>query len=124
MQQRKGSIINVGSVASITGMPKQTAYGASKAAVVSFTRSIAVEYCKYNIRCNAILPGLTITDTVQEGSDLEKTLQALVPSGKSGRPEGVAMAAVFLASDECEFMSGACIPIDGAQTCGPCSPVY
>lgn len=120
----KGNIINVASIGAITGMPKQASYAATKGAVVQLTRTIAVEYSKVGIRANTISPGLTITELVQEGSDVEKLLQSIVPGGNSGTAEGVANCAVYLASDETPFMSGANLIIDGATSCGPCAPVY
>lgn len=120
----KGNIINVASIGAITGMPMQASYAASKGAVVQLTRTIAVEYAKSGIRANTISPGLTITELVPSGSDVERLLQSIVPGGNSGSAEGVANAAVYLASDETPFMSGANLVIDGAVTCGPCAPVY
>lgn len=122
--QMKGNIINVASIGAITGMPMQASYAASKGAVVQLTRTIAVEYAKKGIRANTISPGLTITEMVPSGSDVEKLLQSIVPGENSGSAEGVANAAVYLASDETPFMSGANLVIDGAVTCGPCAPVY
>lgn len=124
LKNNGGSIINIASVAAITGMPKQSSYAATKGAVVQLTKSIAVEYATRNIRCNAILPGLTNTELVPEGSEVEKLIMTIVPMKRGGKPEGIAAAAVFFASDECPFCSGASLVIDGATTCGPCIPVY
>lgn len=124
VEKGKGNIINLASIGAITGMPMQASYAASKGAVVQLTRTIAVEYSKKGIRANTISPGLTITELVSAGSDVEKLLQSIVPGGNSGTAEGVANAAVFVASDETPFMTGANITIDGGVTCGPCAPVY
>lgn len=124
VENHKGNIINLASIGGITGAPKQASYAASKGAVVQLTRTIAVEYAKKGIRANTISPGLTITELVPAGSDIEKLLQSIVPGGNSGTAEGVANAAVFVASDETPFMSGANIVIDGGVTCGPCAPIY
>ena len=118
----KGNIINVSSLAHITGMPLQASYAASKAGVYQLTRTLAVEYSKKGIRANSISPGLTLTEMVDEKGD--KLLRSIVPGGNAGTPEGVAMTAVFLASDEAPFMSGADLIIDGATSCGPSIPVY
>ena len=118
--QNKGNIINLASIGGITGMPMQASYAASKGGVKQLTRTIAVEYAKNGIRANTISPGLTITELVEAGSEAEKMLGALVPSHTSGSAEGVANAAVFCASDETPFMTGAEIAIDGGVTCGPC----
>lgn len=120
----KGNIINLASIGGITGMPMQISYAASKGGVIQFTRTIAVEYSKKGIRANTISPGLTITELVEAGSEVEKLLQSIVPGGNSGTAEGVANAAVFCASDETPFMTGANITIDGGVTCGPCAPIY
>lgn len=124
VEQQKGNIINVASIGAITGMPLQASYAVSKGGVVQLTRTLAVEYSKKGIRANTISPGLTITEMVPAGSDAEKMLQSIVPGGNSGTAEGVANAAVFAASDETPFMTGANIVIDGAVTCGPCAPIY
>ncbi|MCD8329380.1 MAG: SDR family oxidoreductase [Lachnospiraceae bacterium] len=123
-EQGKGNIINVASIGAITGMPMQASYAASKGAVVQLTRTIAVEYSKKGIRANTISPGLTLTEMVPAGSDAEALLKSIVPGGNAGTAEGVANAAVYLASDETPFMSGANLVIDGAVTCGPCAPLY
>lgn len=120
----KGNIINLASIGGITAMPMQVSYAASKGGVIQLTRTIAVEYSKKGIRANTISPGLTITELVEAGSDVEKMLQAIVPGGNSGTAEGVANAAVFCASDETPFMTGANIAIDGGVTCGPCAGIF
>jgi 3-oxoacyl-[acyl-carrier protein] reductase len=119
-----GNIINVASLGHITGMPFQASYAASKGGVFQLTRTLAVEYSKKGIRANTLSPGLTLTELVPLGTDVEKMLRSIVPGGNAGTAEGVANAAVFLASDETPFMSGADIVIDGATNCGPCLPVY
>ncbi len=124
VEKGKGNIINVASLGAYTGMPFQASYAASKGGVVQFTRTLAVEYSKKGIRANTISPGLTLTEMVEEGTEVEKLLRSIVPGGNAGTAEGVANAAVFCASDEVPFMSGENIMIDGATSCGPCLPVY
>lgn len=119
LKQKGGSIINVSSIGSISGIPLRSSYAASKGAVNQLTRSIAVEYARDNIRCNAILPGLTTTDAVPVGSAKEKAALAIVPMERAASPREIAQAAIFFASDECPFCSGALLVIDGATTCGP-----
>jgi 2-keto-3-deoxy-L-fuconate dehydrogenase len=120
-----GSIINIASVASSQkGMPKRFVYGASKAAVIGLTKSVAADFITQGIRCNAICPG-----TVQSPS-LEDRINALPgsydenragfiarqPMGRLGTPEEIAALAVYLASDESAFMTGGEINIDGGLT--------
>lgn len=120
IKRKYGNIVNVASIGSITAMPKQVSYAISKAGIVQLTRTIAYEYAMQGIRANTICPGLTQTELVQADSPVEKLLQQIVPSKTSGTAKGIAMAAVFMASDESPFMSGANLVIDGACTCGPC----
>ena len=123
IKQGAGNIVNVASLGAFTAMPLQASYAASKGGVIQFTRTLAVEFAKNNIRANTISPGLTITEMVPQGSEAEKLLRSIVPGLKAGTAEGVANAAVFCASDEVPFMSGANIMIDGATNCGPCLPI-
>lgn len=118
--KKQGNIINLASIGGYTAMPMQLSYAATKAGVIHMTRSIAVEYARYGIRCNSISPGLTITELVPAGSEVEGLLKSIVPGRNSGSAEGVANAAVFCASDETPFMTGADIVIDGGVTCGRC----
>ncbi|MDO4500890.1 MAG: SDR family oxidoreductase [Erysipelotrichaceae bacterium] len=120
LKNKKGNIVNIASIGAITAMPKQVSYAVSKGGVVQLSRTIAYEYAKDGIRCNTICPGLTQTELVESGSPVEKILQSIVPSKTSGTAQGIAMAAVFMASDESPYMSGANLTIDGACTCGPC----
>ena len=120
MEQHKGNILNIASIGAMTAMPKEVSYAVSKGGVVQLTRTIAYEYASDGIRCNTISPGLTQTELVKAGSPVEKLLQDIVPSKTSGTPDGIANAAVFMASDETPYLSGANLIIDGACTCGPC----
>jgi len=117
MKQKSGSIINNGSVGGVIGMPGHSAYSASKGAICQFTKSLAAEYAKYNIRVNAILPGMTTTDLVPEGSDIEKLFISTIPLARAAKPEEIAQAAVFFASDECTFCTGSQLVIDGGASC-------
>lgn len=120
IKKHYGNIVNIASIGAITAMPKQVSYAISKAGVIQLTRTIAYEYANDGIRANTICPGLTQTELVKAGSPVEKILQSIVPSKTSGTAHGIAMAAVFMASDESPYMSGANLVIDGACTCGPC----
>lgn len=113
-----GSIINIGSPSSMLAMKHGVMYSAIKAAVLGMTRSGAAEFGPHNIRVNAIAPGSTPT----EGANLVVTEEgwerrrARVPLGRLGRPEDIASAAVFLASDEAGFITGDMLFVDGGQT--------
>lgn len=120
----KGSIVNVASVASsVTGVPRRFAYGASKAAVIGLTKSIAVDFTATGVRCNAICPGTIDTPSLHQRmaatGDYErarKQFAARQPMGRLGRPEEIAALAVHLASDESAFTSGGVFVADGGQT--------
>lgn len=117
----RGSIINVASVASsVKGFPNRFAYGASKAAVIGLTKSIAADFTSWGIRCNAICPGTvdspSLRERIAEQGDYEATLSAFVarqPMGRLGTPQEIAELAVYLAADESAFTTGAVHIIDG-----------
>lgn len=117
-----GSIINMSSVASsIKGVPVRFAYGASKGAVIGLTKSIAADFVRQGIRCNAICPGTVDTPSLAERvSELEgdeeeiwRSFRARQPMGRIGRAEEVAYLAVYLASDESRFTTGCVHVVDG-----------
>jgi 2-keto-3-deoxy-L-fuconate dehydrogenase len=118
---RAGSIINMSSVAgSITGVPDRCGYGATKAAVIGLTKSVAADFVAQGIRCNAICPGTVDTPSLQQRlhayGDYEKTrkeFEARQPMGRLGKPEEIAALALHLASDESGFTTGQTHVIDG-----------
>jgi len=118
---RAGSIINMSSVAgSITGVPDRCAYGATKAAVIGLTKSVAADFVAQGIRCNAICPGTVDTPSLQARlhsyGDYAKTraeFEARQPMGRLGKPEEIAALALYLASDESGFTTGQIHVIDG-----------
>jgi len=116
LEQKKGVIINVGSVAGEVGVPKLTSYSASKGAIRQFTKSLAVEYAKFGIRVNAVIPGATRTSMIPEGKDFEKFVLTHQPMGKIASSEEIAPAILFLASDEASFCTGSLLIIDGGET--------
>ena len=116
LKNKGGSIINTASVGGITAMPGMTSYGATKAAVIEFTKSVAVEYAEYKIRCNAIIPGPTNTALAPP----PEFVDSMVPLKRLGEPEEIAAAALFFAGEEFTFCTGASLVIDGGLTCGPC----
>jgi 2-keto-3-deoxy-L-fuconate dehydrogenase len=117
----QGSIINMSSVAgSIKGAPNRFVYGVTKAAVVGLTKSVAADFIAKGIRCNAICPGTVDTPSLHERlkatGDYSKASAAFTarqPMGRLGRPNEIAMLALYLASDESAFVTGQCHIIDG-----------
>jgi len=124
VEARKGSIINMSSVASsITGVPDRCAYGATKAAVIGLTKSVAADFVAQGVRCNAICPGTVDTPSLQARlharGDYAKTraeFEARQPIGRLGKPEEIAALALHLASDESGFTTGQIHVIDGGWT--------
>lgn len=120
-----GVIINVASTASLKPRPGNVVYGVSKAAVVAFTKGLAVELAPQNIRVNAILPVASRTqlllDYVGKDGDVEAELAriaALIPLARLGQPADMAAAITWLASDDAAFVTGAALPVDGGWTAG------
>lgn len=124
LQAKRGSIINIASVAgSIKGVPRRFAYAASKAAVIGLTKAIAMDFVSTGVRCNAIAPGTTDSPSLRErmaaGGDYEETRKMFIarqPMGRLGRPEEIAELAVYLGSDESAFTTGAVFVADGGRT--------
>jgi meso-butanediol dehydrogenase / (S,S)-butanediol dehydrogenase / diacetyl reductase len=115
-----GAIINVGSVLGLVAMKDRAAYCASKGGVTLLTKAIALDHAHENVRSNCICPSIVETELVQglfaaseEGKALRKARIGQIPIGRMGRPEDVAELAVFLASDESSWLTGAAIPLDG-----------
>lgn len=112
-----GSIINIGSISALTGSTiPQDAYNASKGALIILTKSIAVQFARDNIRCNIIHPGMINTPMQHRYMENEDWLKAVldsIPLGRFGEPKEIAYAALFLASEESAYMTGAELIIDG-----------
>ena len=111
-----GSIINTASVAGLVGFPGIVGYCASKGAVVQMSKTAALEYATNGIRVNAICPGVIWTPMVQRftgtSEEARGQMAATEPVGRMGQPEEVAALALFLASDESSFVTGAALPVD------------
>jgi NAD(P)-dependent dehydrogenase (short-subunit alcohol dehydrogenase family) len=111
-----GSIVLVGSIAAAIGTKGYGVYGATKAAVRSFARTWANELAPRNIRVNVVAPGPTDTAMMADVSDeVRETLTKLIPLGRIARADEVASAALFLASDQSSFITGAELPVDGGM---------
>ncbi len=125
MKEHGGSIVNIASVcSSVKGFTNRCAYGSAKGAVIGLTKSVAIDYLPYNIRCNAVNPGTTLTPSLEgriaelgiEMGSIERARQAFVdrqPMGRLGTPEEIASMCIYLASDESSFVTGQCFNIDG-----------
>ena len=120
-----GNIINMSSVASsVMGLPNRFVYGASKAAVIGLTKSVAKDYIKQGIRCNAICPGTVESPSLQERikaqgrnpEEVRATFIARQPIGRIGTPEEIAAIALYLASDESAYTTGVAFSIDGGMS--------
>ncbi|MHB1346116.1 MAG: 3-oxoacyl-[acyl-carrier-protein] reductase [Candidatus Humimicrobiaceae bacterium] len=115
-KQKSGRIINMSSVIGIKGNAGQSNYSASKAGVIGFTKSMAREFASRNINVNAIAPGYIETEMTKKIDDkFKEKIIALIPSGKLGTVGDVAKTAVFLASDDSEYITGAVINLDGGM---------
>lgn len=125
MNKQSGSIINMSSCIAEIGLANRASYAASKGAILALTKSMQVDYAKYNIRVNALMPGTIYTpfveDYVSKSPDPEATVTSIKSrqlGGELGKPIDVAYAALYLASDESRFMMGAPFMIDGGVVNG------
>lgn len=126
MEQKSGVVINMSSCAAEMGLAKRAAYSATKGAVLALTKAMQVDYAPYHIRVNALLPGTILSPFVEDYlktsyDDPEVAIENIKKrqlSGDLGRPEDVAKAALFLASDESSFMMGSPLYIDGGVVFG------
>ncbi|MEM2970595.1 MAG: SDR family oxidoreductase [Candidatus Bathyarchaeia archaeon] len=118
MKRKKGKIINISSKAAICGEPGHAAYSASKGAVLSLTRAMAIELAPYNINVNAICPGPTETAILFSSMTKEQLeeLRKRIPLGRYGKPEDMAGAALYLASDDSDWCTGHALSVDGGMS--------
>jgi NAD(P)-dependent dehydrogenase (short-subunit alcohol dehydrogenase family) len=126
LEGRKGAIVNISSIAAVryTGYP-YAAYYAAKAGVNQFTVGLALQYAREGIRVNAIMPGLMNTPLIYQqisgqyvdAEAMARARHEATPMGRMGTAWDIAAAAVFLASDEANYITGVCLPVDGGLTC-------
>jgi len=117
LKQRSGSIINMSSVVGVNGNAGQSNYSASKAGLIGFTKSVAQELGSRNIRCNAIAPGYIETEmTAKLSEEVRTQWAAQIPLRRGGKPEDVAQACVFFASDLSAYVTGQVLSVCGGMS--------
>lgn len=119
IEQKMGNIINIASIAGEVPRLYLGAYSSSKAGVILLTKVMALEWAKYNIRVNAINPGIISTPSAVKAFDDQESLKArikTIPLDRMGSPEDVAKAALFLASEDSSYITGCVLPVDGASS--------
>lgn len=116
VRKKNGNIINISSVVGLMGNKGQTNYSASKAGVIGFTKSVAREYGRKNIRCNAVAPGFIATDMTDKLTPEQvQEISGQITLGKLGSTEDVAELVLFLASDKSSYITGEVIKVDGGM---------
>lgn len=122
VQQKKGAIVNFGSVSGMTGYTYEIGYGSSKWAVIGMTKNVANEYGKYGIRANSVAPGWVNTNMLKQSlddySDLGQSEITLGPMGRTAEPEEIANAVYFLCSDEASYINSTNLLVDGGMMLG------
>ena len=117
IQNRYGRIVNVASIAGLTGFPMRTAYGPAKSAVMNLTKILAIEWAPYHINVNAVAPGYIRTelveDLIQAGTLNEETICNRIPARRLGRPDEIAKVVLFLLSDDSDYITGETLVVDG-----------
>lgn len=116
-----GAIVNTSSMSGLIGMPGQGIYAASKGAVAALTRQMAIDYAPLKIRVNAVAPGYIQTPMLEairpgDAQSLYRVMEQKTPIGRMGRPEDIAQAVLYLASDASSFVTGAVLVVDGGYT--------
>ena len=115
------SVVNISSIVGMIPLRNQCAFAAAKAAVINFTKAVAMEVAPQGVRANVICPGtigIAITKALWQGNGAMEGLLSHIPMARQGSPEEIANATVFLASDAASYITGAVLPVDGGWTCG------
>jgi len=116
LRQKSGSIINMSSVVGVKGNAGQANYAASKAGIIGFSKSVALELGSRNIRCNAIAPGFIETEmTAKLDEEKLKQWRQMIPLKRGGTPEDIANTCVFLGSDLSRYITGQVLNVDGGM---------
>jgi len=110
------SIINIASIGGLAGAPMLASYGASKAGVISLTKTCGVELAPKGIRTNAILPGTIYSEMMPREAEFTKSTLSMIPMGRGGEPREIGTVAAFLASEEASYICGTTIVVDGGMT--------
>ena len=125
LDQGKGAIVNTASVAGLIGLRDRASYCASKGAVISFTKQVAIQYAGTGVRCNCVCPGTVdspwvagLLDQSDDPAAMRAALVARQPMGRLGEPGEIAAAALYLASDDAAFVTGSALVIDGGLVAG------
>ena len=125
LDRGKGAIVNTASVAGLIGLKDRASYCASKGAVISFTKQVAIQYAGTGVRCNCVCPGTVdspwvagLLDRSDDPAAMRAALIARQPMGRLGEPGEIAAAALYLASDDAAFVTGSALVIDGGLTAG------
>lgn len=123
LERGGGNIVNVGSIASFVGLQNNAAYNASKGGVLMLTRNMAVDFASRNIRVNAVCPGMIMTPMLEDFIKIQpdpaayvRSVEASTPMGRIGTAEEVAHAVLFLAADDCRYITGSALMVDGGYT--------
>jgi NAD(P)-dependent dehydrogenase (short-subunit alcohol dehydrogenase family) len=125
-ERKQGAIIHVSSILAKLAVPQRTAYCASKGAIEALTRAMAIDLAPFNVRVNAVSPGLIETKAMLAGFPSEERLDSVrqfIPSNRIGEPEELAQAVLYLASEEASYINGIVLPVDGALSVREAGPV-
>jgi 3-oxoacyl-[acyl-carrier protein] reductase len=117
IRRSQSKIINISSVSGLGGSIGQANYAAAKAGIISLTKTMALEFAKFNVQINAVAPGFIDTDMISKMNDLEKgKINKTIPTRRMGTPREVASLVIFLASDKSDYITGQTFIIDGGLT--------